>query len=449
MAPVGTAPAGTARVAEPATGLAQALFKEARRRRRRRRLTGTAAVLVLSAAAAATATTWPRSHGRATENGRPAATAQNPAAPAAATAVWFDDSGLHAGDIFPGGRVTQRFVAELNADPLPLVQAGQRVYWVDPAGAFVPALGHWSQLVRYLDVSTGRIGAAGPGQTVFLSADGRYLLMSQTATSLTETPVAAGAAQPGAAQPGAAQPGAAQPGAEQSLTLPRGWYLPGGDGLADPVSGAGLDTADGIVVLSAPSLGQSGATLALWNPVSGAVTVIGRARAVIDAYTPPGARYSLLAWLPAECAPRAGCPVEITDTATRAMRTVPSPRPGGFAMGGAFSPDGRRLALFLNPRSGQEAQLALADVATGSVRVAAAPRFPLGIDIAWVRWLPDRRYLIAGPMTGAGYLVDSATLSAKPLVTSAGPGHRPGPSLNYTTAITGGRWPAGPGARPR
>jgi len=117
------------------------------------------------------------------------------------------------------------------------------------------------------------------------------------------------------------------------------------------------------------------------------------------------------------------------------VRTVRSPQPGGFAMGGAFSPDGSRLALFLNTSSGQDAQLALADVATAAVRVAATPRFPLGVDIAWARWLPDGMYLIAGPMTGAGYLVDSATLSAKPLMTGAGAGHRPGPDINYTTAV--------------
>src|SRR6266851_3303894 len=189
LTPADAAPAGAAPAGTRAAGAAQALFKEARRRRWRRWLAGTAAVLVLSAAAAATAVTWPHSQGRGSGGGWPGVTAPAPAARSAvATAVWFDDSGLHVGDIFPGGRVTQRFVAELNADLLPLVRAGQRVYWVDPAGAFVPAFG----------------------------------------------------------------------------------------------------TADGIVVQSAPGPGPQGVTLALWNPASEAVTVVGRARAVIGAYTPPG-----------------------------------------------------------------------------------------------------------------------------------------------------------------
>jgi hypothetical protein len=48
--------------------------------------------------------------------------------------------------------------------------------------------------------------------------------MSQTSTSMTQTPVAGGT--------------------PRALTLPPGWYLPGGDGLADMFSGAGLATAN-------------------------------------------------------------------------------------------------------------------------------------------------------------------------------------------------------------
>ena len=208
------------------------------------------------------------------------------------------------------------------------MQAGGRVYWVNPAGAFVPALGHWSQVVQYLDLATGKIGTAGRGQTVFLSAGGRYLLMSQTATSLTETPVAGGASR--------------------QLTLPRGWYLPGGDGLPDVGSGEGLATANGIIVQSAESSAWRARALGLWNPRSGKVEVIGRELAVIGAYTPPGGRYSLLAWLPAACPFPDNCLLKITNTATLTARTVRSPLPGGFAAGGAFSPGGTRLAVFLN-----------------------------------------------------------------------------------------------------
>jgi hypothetical protein len=389
---------------------AQALFKEARRRRRRRRLAGTAVVALTATAAVLFAVTGHHApFGSQSDGTGPAGAA--PAGFSPVSAVWYDGTYLRTGSIRPDGIVAQRVVAAVDADPLPLVPAGERVYWVDQAGTFVPALGHWSQVVQYLDVATGQIGTAGPGQTVFLSADGRDLFMSQTAVSLTETRVTGGLAR--------------------ALNLPPGWYLPGGDGLADLVSGAGLATANGIVVQSRDGWSPDGSVLAIWNPDSGPVAVIGRTVAVIDAYTPPGARDSLLAWIPAGCRLPGNCPLKITDTATLSTRTVRSPLPGGFAMGGSFSPDGTRLAVFLNAGSGQAARLALVDPVTGAIRVAARPALELGVDIAWARWLPGGAHLIAGAGAGGAYLVNAATLSAEPLVLARH--NTDGP--NYTTAV--------------
>jgi hypothetical protein len=395
--------------AAPAAGSAQALFKEARRRRRRRWMAGTGAVLVVAAAVAVSAVSWPgQPAGHGSSGMRPAGPAR--AVSSSVALAWFDGTSLRVGYLQPGGRVSEHAVAEVNAHYLPLVRAGERVYWVDPAGTFVPALGHWSQVVRYLDVATGKIGIAGGGQTVFLSADGRDLFMSQTATTLTEAPVTA-------------------PGAVRQLTLPPGWYLPGGDGLADLFSGAGLATANGIVVQSQQDRDPAGLVMALWDPASGQVTVIGRTRGVIGAYTPPGARYSLLAWLPARC-----CALTVTNTATRSAMTVHSPLPGGFALGGAFSPAspaGAWLAVYLNAGSGSSARLALVDLATGALRVVPGVRVALGADIAWARWLPGGSSLIAGATTGGGYLVDVATLAARPLAVRG----RGAVDVNFTAAV--------------
>ena len=419
MSPLTATPATPVTPAASGGGAAQALFQEARRRRRRRWLTGMALIVVLSAVGAVAAVTWPhRPAGHDGGGTGPAGT--SPGARSSVAAVWFDGVRLRVGYIHPGGRVTQRAGAEVNADLMPLVQAAGRVYWVDPAGAFVPALGHWSQVVRYLDLATGKTGIAGAGQTVFLSAGGRYLLMSQDATSLTETPVAG-------------------TGAPRQLTLPRGWYLPGGDGLPDVGSGEGLATANGIIVQSAESSAWRPRTLGVWDPRSGTVAVIGRELAVIGAYTPPGARFSLLAWLPAACPFPDNCLIRITNTATLSTRTVRSPLPGGFAVGGAFSPDGTQLAVFPQtaPRHAApgSARLAIVSLATGAVRVAQVPRLALGTDFAWARWLPGGTHLIVG--AGAGpYLVDSVTLVARPL-SVRGRGHDIGSSqdINFTAAI--------------
>jgi hypothetical protein len=124
----------------------------------------------------------------------------------------------------------------------------------------------------------------------------------------------------------------------------------------------------------------------------------------------------------------------ITNTATLSSRTVRSPLPGGFALGGAFSPSGAskaRLAVFLDAGSGNAARLALVDLATGAVRVVPRPRLVLGLDIAWARWLPDGAHLIVGPAAGGSDLVDAATLSAEPLVVA----HESSEDLDYTTAV--------------
>jgi len=376
-------------------GTAQALFAAARQRRRRRWLAGITAVLAASAVVAAVTVIWlHRASGQDVEH--PGAAGVAVAARASGVAaVWFDGTRLRTGDIYPSGRVTQRAGPEASADLLPLVQAGGRVYWVNAMGAFVPSrpyMAWYPRVVQYLDRATGKTGTVGPGSTAFLSANRRFLLMAQDATTLAEMPVAGGTLR--------------------QLTLPRGWYLPGGDGQAG-LGYSGLATANGVIVQSGESTSWHPQVLAVWNPARGQVKVLGRGLTVLGAYTPPGARYSLLAWLPAACRFPDNCLLKITNTTTLATRTIRSPLPGGFAAGGAFSPGGTQLAVFLNAARGP-GRLALVDVDTGTVRIARTPGLVFGMDIGWALWLPDGRHLIGG--TGAAsYLVNSATLSASPL----------------------------------
>jgi hypothetical protein len=398
-------------------GDAQALFAEARQRRQRRWLAGIAAVLAALAVVAAVTVIWlHRAPGQDLQ--RPGAAGVAVAArTSAVAAVWFDGTRLRTGDISLSGRVTQRAGPEASADLLPLVQAGGRVYWVNAMGAFVPYrpyLAWYPRVVQYLDRATGKTGIVGPGSTAFLSANGRSLLMAQDATTLAEMPVAGGT--------------------PRQLTLPRGWYLPGGDGQAE-LGYSGLAAANGVVVQSGESTTWHPQMLAVWDPASGQVKVLGRGLAVLGAYTSPGARYSLLAWLPAACRFPDNCLLKITNTATLATQTIRSPLPGGFAAGGAFSPGGAQLAVFLNAAPGP-GRLALVDVRTGAVRLARTPGLVFGQDIGWALWLPDGRHLIGGTGT-TSYLVDSATLSARPLLLARTHGHSSGNNqdINFTAAI--------------
>ena len=390
----------------------QALFAEARRRRQRRWLTGIVITIPVAAAVAVASLTWPPGPGARHGAGSGIIGADASGQPA--VVAWVDGlSRLHVGVLSDAARLRQRVATEANAAPLSLVTAGRRVYWVDPAGTYVPSLGYWSQVVRYLDLRTGRTGLAGAGQTVFTSAGGNALFMSQSPSVLAEYRLAGGRAR--------------------TFNLPHGWYLPGGDGSPDVLSGAGLATADGIVVQSRASPGVGPRMLALWQPGSRTVTVIGRGRGALAAYTPPGSRYSLLAWLPAACRPPGSCLVRILNTASGATWTIRSPSAGGFAYGGAFSPGGTTLAVFVASPSRRAVRLALIDVAAGTIRLAART-WPLGLDFGWVTWLPGGHSLLAG--TGPGYLVDAATLAVRPVRM---PGSVRGQGPDYSSVIVPGQ----------
>jgi hypothetical protein len=223
--------------------------------------------------------------------------------------------------------------------------------------------------------------------SVFTSADGRHVFFAPTATEVVELPVRGS-------------------GARRELTLPSGWYLP---------NASSVGVARGIVVESGGQTTRAH-VMAVWNPRTGALKTIGRDFLVMAAYTPPGARYSLLAWLPATCSAGQNCPLRITNTATLSSETVRSPLHHGFAVGAAFSPDGKQLAVFANTNilGTGAVQLAMVDTGAGAMRLVRAGRLGTGEDRAWAQWLPDGRHLIIGGVE-ASYAVNAATLSARPL----------------------------------
>ncbi len=261
---------------------AEALFAEARRRRHRRRLAGAVACLVLAGSVAAgLATGWPR-HGAGKHHGHPGAAAARRAGGVALPPVrvaWVDYGGqLHLGNLASGAQPVVATVDASAADPM--IQSGGRLYWA--AGTSKNAA------IRDYDIATGKIRYLARGDSVFASADGRHIYIVQTGTTLIELP-------------------ADGTGAPRRLALHAGWHM---SGLLGSWSVAG-----GIVVYSRPVNGRRGPpAVAVWDPRTGHVKIIGQDINVTDTYTPPGASYSLIAWTPAGCLQH--CPLGITNTST-------------------------------------------------------------------------------------------------------------------------------------
>jgi hypothetical protein len=359
---------------------AEALFAEAHRRRRRRRLAGGVAGLVLAGSVTGgLATAWPR-HGSVRAAPRTAAVARR--APGftlpPVRVAWVDYGGrLHLGNLATGA---QQVVAAVDAAPDdPMIPAGGHLYWADTSRNFAP--------VRDYDIATGAIRYLARGDSVFAAADGRHIYVAGAATRLTELP-ADGIGRP------------------RRLALPAGWYLSGGLG--------NWSVAGGMVVYSEPSGQRPPASLAVWSPGTGRLKIIGRDRHVIGTYTAPGGRYSLVAWT-------SGGLLGITNTATLASRTVRSPYRHGFTYGGpftsgSFSPDGKRLAVFLNlanpARSENVSVPAIVSTSTGAVRPVPAARLATTEDAGWARWLPGGSRLILGGETGS-FAVDAVSLVSR------------------------------------
>lgn len=393
----------------------QALFAEARRRRRRIRLTGLALSIALAVAIVISgALTGHPPRPTDAKRGPAGNTGGAEAAAGSPLVAWVDgDFRLHLGDL---ATRTQHVVTEINADPgMPLVQVAGRLYWINQGGGYVQGA-FWPKTVEELNLSTGKSTDVGPGEFVFPSPDGRHLYISQTDDSLAEIPAGG------------------QDGQSEELTLPAGWYLPGGYSLA---------VANGIVVQSSDDHAiRHPPEIAVWNPRTGLLRVIGTGvsaawgppmGAAIGAYTPRQASYSLLAWMPAGCQYPLSCPIRITNTATLASVTLRSPYRYGFALGGAFSPDGEQLAVFVNRSPGDgggTADLAIADTATGALRILAPAKFTVGEDIGWARWLPGGNQVI---VIGADdpYLVNTRTLSVR----SLGFVHHGAQSINFSVIV--------------
>lgn len=165
-----------------------------------------------------------------------------------------------------------------------------------------------------------------------------------------------------------------------------GWTLPG---MATPVG----DTVAGTLVRAAGSGGQAGADLLLVDPRTGAV----RRRLGTDRVAFAASAIAV-AHLAGDCF--RNCRLTVTDVRTGRSREYPTPDQGPPRTA-RFSPDGRRLALFvpgqyvigkLRVRPGFVAVL---DLATGAV--VRVPAVETGAEqVATGGWSADGTMLVLG-----------------------------------------------------
>jgi hypothetical protein len=98
---------------------------------------------------------------------------------------------------------------------------------------------------------------------------------------------------------------------------------------------------------------------------------------------------------------------------------VRSPLRHGFTdPGSAFSPGGRRLAVFarqasLNSNRANRSELAIINTRTGTLRLAPAAHLLTQEDAGWAVWLPGGQRLLVGALLYS-YAVDAKTLAAMP-----------------------------------
>jgi hypothetical protein len=106
------------------------------------------------------------------------------------------------------------------------------------------------------------------------------------------------------------------------------------------------------------------------------------------------------------CPPRrpSSCSLTLVDTTTRRLRVIrPPPEYVGYALGGGFSPDGSRLAAFVQSSPFEDVtslRLVLVDLVTGTVSVTGLYLLANDPAVGDATWSADGRWLFFGSPSG-------------------------------------------------
>ncbi|MDE3132947.1 MAG: hypothetical protein KGL15_02660, partial [Acidobacteriota bacterium] len=395
----------------PEAIIPEAIIPEARRRGRRRR--ACSALTAIGCAGAAVAVAPIGIGGGSAVLGRSrsplgSAGVRGPSRAPAPVVAWGDYQGVfHLGDVATGRQLQIAAVpAADSAGGLVAYEHG-RVLW-----------GYGKDRIGTLTIATGKMSiAVVRGTSVIASPGGARLYVDQGTTDFLELNAA-------------------------TMRPIRRWAIPARWTASPWVARA---VAGGLILMHT---GRSGG-LGIWRPghrVQPFGVAVG-AYTTLAVYTPPAGGYSLVAWQ-SRCADGgsgvgSGCPLAITNTATHKTVTVPSPTGYGFT-GGAFSPDGTQLAVYVNtdnpsdsfstPRS----ELAIVKTATGALRLEPKVKLITEEDAAWATWLPSGRQLLTGALS-ATYLVDAHSLAARPFYFDPGLTRSfsimESPDLNFSTLV--------------
>ena len=170
------------------------------------------------------------------------------------------------------------------------------------------------------------------------------------------------------------------------------WDIPEGYWLTSPPRA----TARGIVLETPENSFRK--TFVIWDPVTGAMGPLGDGTRLIDTRVEGGA--TLVARTTQDCRRNDACALAITDVASGGTRIVDPPGNDlGFIGGGAFSPDGTKLAVFSVIRLAdleRKARLTIVDVRSGRATAVEDSTIEFGESYGFATWAPDGHSVVFG-----------------------------------------------------